>query len=499
MNILFIASECAPLAKVGGLADVVGSLPKALKNLGVDVRVALPKYEVIEDSKFPSKELRSYTVPLNGGVQSITIRETSLPESDVPVYLLDHPHHFGNGGVYIEADASSGGSNAELNRFGLFSRAIPGLIHALGWKPDLIHCHDWQTGALPAILTTINQENPAGEFRILGTPYEARKKTRKQIRTLFTIHNLAYQGIHPRTDVVRAFGDAIASALTPHPHNPNKINFLASAITSADRTSTVSPTYAHEITTPEFGNDLNSILKNLSQPPVGILNSIDTDYWNPATDRFIEVHFGNADQTERAKKKLKDLLQAELKFPQSPAIPLFVMISRLTEQKGFDILIPALRTLLPSHEFQCVILATGDKRHADKLHQLVKQYPRKFHFAERFDEPLAHLLYAAGDFFLMPSRFEPCGLGQMIAMRYGTIPIATAVGGLKDTVKNGSTGFVVPAYTADALAETISRAFRASHASPRELDTLRKNGTTQDFSWKHSAQKYVNLYQSILQ
>ncbi|MFA4872543.1 MAG: glycogen/starch synthase [Patescibacteria group bacterium] len=486
MKILFVASECAPLAKVGGLADVAGSLPKALRTLGIDVRIALPKYDVIDDKKFSSQETEALSVPFNGEKQSIVVRQTNLPGSDVPVYLLDHPQYFGNGGIYLETDASSGGSNAELNRFGLFSRAIPELIKSLNWKPDIIHCHDWQTGALPVII-----------------------KTQKQIRTLFTIHNLAYQGIHPHIEVRRAFGDTITDALTPHPHKSTKINFLASALHAADRISTVSPTYAQEITTPANGQGLDTNLKNLPHPPIGILNGIDTDYWNPATDQFLTTHFNAPKKISAAKIALKKQAQTALQLPLNAAGPLVVMVSRLTEQKGFDILIPALQKLLPARDMQCIILATGDKKYAAELNKLAAQFPDKFRFAERFDEPLAHLLYAAGDFFLMPSRFEPCGLGQMIAMRYGTIPIATAVGGLKDTVKNfqfsifnfqtiGATGFVCNEYSTAALIKSIETALSIYQEQPQVISRLRANDMTQNFSWKHSANEYIELYQDII-
>ncbi|MEW6610759.1 MAG: glycogen/starch synthase [Patescibacteria group bacterium] len=483
MNILFAASECAPLAKVGGLADVVGSLPKALRQLGTDVRIALPKYDVIDDTKFPSKEITTFTVPFNGENQAITIFQTNLPGSDVPVYLLDHPSFFSNGGVYIEADASSGGSKAELNRFGLFSRAIPELFSAIDWQPNLIHCHDWQTGAIPTLIRNVRANG---------------RSPLQEIKTLFTIHNLAYQGIHPRADATRAFDHDLANALTQHPYNPNEINFLASAITHADRISTVSPTYAQEISTPEFGNGLDELLKNLPHPPVGIVNGIDTEYWNPATDQFLALHFTNAEEAYQAKSALKKQLQTELQFPVSEPAPFLVIVSRLTEQKGFDILIPTLEELLPTKNFQCVILAAGDKKFAAPLHALAQQFPHKLHFAERFDEPFAHRLYAAGDFFLMPSRFEPCGLGQMIAMRYGSIPIATAVGGLYDTVKDGYTGFVVPSYDASALVATIERALAQYIEQPTSLIQLRENGMRNNFSWTHSAKEYGKLYQEIV-
>ena len=476
MNILFVASECAPLAKVGGLADVVGALPKALKKIGVDVRIVLPKYNVMDENKFPSRKIASLTIPFNETTQSITVRETRLPNSEVPLYLLDHPNYFGNGGVYIESDASSGGSSAELNRFALFARAIPDLIDTLEWQPDLIHCHDWQTGSLPAILKSIGQQTT---------------------KTLFTIHNLAYQGIHPRRVVERALGKEIIGLLAPHPHNSNEVNFLATALEYADRISTVSPSYAQEITTHEFGCGLEHVLQRITPSLVGITNGIDTDYWNPATDQWLSVHY-TADNAPAAQIKLKQILQHQTRLPEKEGVPLFVMVSRLTNQKGFDILLPALETTMPAHDFQCVILASGDKEYAAQLRALEKRFPHKLHFAERFDEPLAHLMYAAGDFFLMPSHFEPCGLGQLIAMRYGTIPLATAVGGLRDTVKDEETGFIISAYTCDALMATITRALAYYHERPTTLQTMRRNGMTVDHSWTHAAKEYVTLYQEIM-
>lgn len=486
MNILFVASECAPLAKVGGLADVIGALPKALRTLGINVRIALPHYQTIDAEAFPSKEITRLTVPFNHAEESVIIRETRLPKSDIVIYLISHPSSIGNGGIYREADASSGGSNVELNRFGIFSRSIPELIKKLNWHPHLVHCHDWQTGALPAIMHAYHP----------------------QIKTLFTIHNLAYQGVHQRAHAEHAFGSTLARTLSFDSHGKDKINFLASALANASRITTVSPSYAEEITTAAFGCGLENILKNLPIPTVGILNGIDTEYWNPERDQFIKYPF-NASNLEK-KRELKKELQKKMHLHVSPNLPLLVMISRLTEQKGFDILLPTLNKLLEAEKFQCIVLASGDKNLAMKMRSLTKTTSEKCVFIERFDEQLAHDMYAAGDFFLMPSRFEPCGLGQMIAMRYGTIPIATSVGGLRDTIipmqsqivsqtpDNRATGFILKEYSSFALTETISHALACYHKNSETIAQIAKNGMRCDFSWERSAKKYATLYEDTL-
>ena len=482
MRVFFAAAEMTPFAKVGGLADVTGSLPKALKKIGVDVTVLFPKYATIDEKRFGLAPMgEAVRVRLDGKEENLPLWKGALPESDVPVVFFEHPARISNGGIYGEAGVFPEGINGELERFGLFSAAVAEYV-AQQQEPPLLHCHDWHVALSIPILKKLHQS---------------------PVKTLLTIHNLAYQGVFPRHMVAQSLGEQIAAAIPQEAfvgNNKELANFFASGILATDWASTVSPTYRDEILTPEGGAGLDWTLREKQNRFMGILNGIDTETWNPKTDHFIAAQYT---KTSIAKKtENKKAPQTALGLPENTESLLCGMVSRLTEQKGFDILLPALADILAQNKnIQFAFLATGDPRYAQTLKKLAQQSPQHVVFVDRFDEKIAHQIYAGSDAFLMPSRFEPCGLGQMIAMRYGTLPIARATGGLKDTItdiaKPDGTGFVFDAYTQEALTQTIMRAVSmfASQKEHWRVTVLR--AMQKDFSWTESARHYKDLYESI--
>lgn len=481
MNILFAAAECAPLAKVGGLGDVIGSLPKALKQTGTDARVILPMYKNIS----PPAENRSGQIKLevNFGTKKIAIKvhQTTLPQSSVVLYLLEEAQMFGSGGVYETADATPGSSD-EVNKFLFFCQCVAEFLKQKIWQPDVLHVHDWHASLTPLLI----------------------KLDKIPIPALLTIHNLAMQGLAPAQSL-----EAVRGNLTNQPSMQadlakySNINLLRQGILHSDAVSTVSPSYAREIITHEFGEGLESELSNLNNV-YGIINGIDETVWNEASDPFISSHYSQF--SPELKLKNKPQLQKDLGLKVNPGVPLVGIVSRLTGQKGFDLL-PSIREELVKQNCQIVALGVGEKNLEDFFRSLSAEYPDRFILKEKFDERLAHQIYASSDIFLMPSRFEPCGLGQMIAMHYGSIPIVRATGGLKDTVinladdlenLNAATGFVFEHFDPQSLLAQISRAINTYQNDPVTWKRLEHNAMVADFSWTASAQKYNKLYQKII-
>lgn len=480
LKILIVAAELTPLAKVGGLADVIGALPKALNELGQDVRIVIPKYGIIEEKKYKLKKVTSeITIPFEGTEEVINLYQTTLPNSAVSIYLIDHSKYLGQDGVYISPDASSDGSATEAHRFTFFTRSVLEIFDKISWQPDILHCHDWHVSMLPPLVKLLN----------------------KQIPTLLTIHNLAYQGNYDADLVLKMF-DSTETKLTSLPTIKNRldnfdtINYLEQAILNANLINTVSPTYAKEILTKEFGCGLEENLKKRETHLYGILNGIDIERFNPERDRDIAQTYNvkNLDQ----KLKNKRSLQKECNLKVADDIPLIGLVSRLTEQKGFDILLPIMKKVLKL-KLQFVLLGTGDKKYEKEFGKLSK---KKGGYARiGFDTKMAQRIYAGSDLFLMPSRFEPCGLGQMISMRYGTVPIVRATGGLKDTVTDfeqaDGTGFVFNKYDSGELLSAITRAINFYQDKKEWLET-QKRGMAKDFSWRESAKKYLELYDKLL-
>ncbi len=447
MKVLFISSEMYPLAKVGGLGDVIGSLPRALRSIGIDARVVIPKYDFI-DSNLEKMTERSFRFG--------DVRIYRLYVRDVPVYLVEIGDIF-QGEIYRKND---------WRRWALFSRVAVHVPLLIDFEPDIVHIHDWMTSPVAA--------------------YSRHCKCDWKI--ILTIHNMKHQGSFPQ-DIFSHLG--LDGSLRDAFIHADNVNYLKSAIKLSDAITTVSPTYAKEILTPEYGEGLNKILEERKHMIFGILNGIDYDFWNPKKDPFIFQNYDvkSLDKKQENKESLCDILNCDA------SKPLFGFIARLVEQKGVDILIDAMSSF---DNVEFVILGTGREKYERELEKLGKM-KKNVKAIIRYDERLAHQIYASADFFLMPSKFEPCGLGQMIAMHYGTIPIVRETGGLKDTVrdiKNGGWGLTFGSHSSIALKNAIKRA----------VELYKKNNTLEiaakamelDFSWNRSAREYAKLYREIL-
>jgi len=480
MRVLFASSEAHPLVKTGGLGDVSGSLPDALKRLGADVRVILPGYPQAIERAGAVTAIAELSVGRAGA--AVRILEGRLPGSSVPVYLVDAPAYFHRAGhPYIGPDGRDWQDNHL--RFGVFNETVAALAvdHThIGWKPTIVHCNDWQSGLVPALLRA-ELDRPA---------------------TIFTIHNLAYQGLFDRAAL-----DEIG--LDPALWSMNglefygKLSFMKGGLAFADRLTTVSPTYAHEIRTQQLGAGLEGLLSERADRLTGILNGIDYRFWDPATDPYLPAHYDRDDLTGKAANK--EALQSRFALPLDPAAPLLGHIGRMVEQKGTDLLLDALPRLLRRGDVQAVILGSGDLALEDAAQRLAAAWPGRVGAYVGYDERLAHLIEAGSDMFVMPSRFEPCGLNQMYSLRYGTPPIARRTGGLADTVVDASSsalgagtanGFVFAQASPEALLEACHRAL-GLFSNRQAWRSLVRQGMSQDFSWMRSAREYLELYRAI--
>jgi starch synthase len=481
LRILIMTPEMVPFAKTGGLADVAGALPKALRALGHDVRVAMPRYSRIDPARFPLEVVvPAYTVPMDEHDVTAELLHTSVPApgSDVPVYMIDNQHYYDRDGIYMYED--------DADRFIFFCRATLEGIKRLGWQPDIIHCHDWHTAIVPNWLKTIYKNDPFYAHTAC----------------VFTIHNLAYQGIFGYRVLEIAGVDEYGFIAHPDmPHLNDVVDFMGRGIYYADIINTVSPTYASEILEPAFGEGLDPLLRDRRERLYGVLNGIDTDLQNPASDPYIAAHY---DLNNLAGKRACKLdLQRDAGLPTSPGTVVIGAISRLADLKGFDLIEQIAEPLLRHNEVQLIILGTGDQRHLDRLNQLRGRFPEQVALFNTFKAQLAQKIYAGSDIFLMPSRVEPCGLGQMIALRYGTIPVVRETGGLADTVRDyepatgAGNGFSFREYDSMALYTALIRALETY----RHQDTwaqLIQHAMTADHSWYSSARRYTELYQRAL-
>ncbi len=469
MKVFLTASEAAPVAKVGGLADVVSALPKALNLLGVDVSIILPFYKCLNLDRRKVKPIKM-DIPLlfDQNEQSFNLWKTQLPGSRVPLFLLEHGEYCTGKGVYVESDASSGGSEKEACRFLFLSAASIKVAEMMG--ADVLHCQDWHTAITPFLV----------------------REREKSLKTLLTIHNLAYQGIYPHETVNRLLGTNFSE----------EVNCLRLGIMNADFINTVSPSYAEEILTPGFGEGLDSSLQERKSHLTGILNGIDIETWNPESDAFLKKDYSLSKL--QMKEVNKDFLQKKCFGEKNLTTPVLGIVSRLAEQKGID-LIKDIFPELMSRNLQFILLGSGSADYENFFKEKAEQFPGKFWAKIGFDEKLAHQIYGGADIFLMPSRFEPCGLGQQIAMRYGTVPAARAVGGIRNTVfpvenNKGNvegTGFLFSEYRAEDLLKTIDEALK--FYSQKEIwKQIQTNCMRQDLSWEKSAKKYLSLYQKIL-
>ena len=476
MKILMVTPEVAPYVKVGGLADIVGSLPKALKESGHDVRVVCPLYGFLDPSRWKTHD-RPLIVPMGAQVLYGGVVETVLPGSEVPVYFIDHRRFFDRHEVY----AGPWGDHADNGeRFSFFSRASLELCRFLNWIPDVFHCHDWTAGLLPVYLNTTQRSTELGACA-----------------TVMTIHNLKFQGIF-QSDLLEFAGLPREVFRTDGLECMGSLNMMKGGLYHSTKVSTVSPTYAEEIQGPERGEGLNHVLKFRGGDLVGILNGIDTALWDPGIDAALPANYGLKDLTGKTQCKLA--LQETLNLEVDGGIPVFGLVSRLYDQKGVDLVADIADRALSAMQIQLVILGSGDPGIEGRLAAAAARHPGRMAVRIGFDDGLARRIYAGSDFFLMPSRFEPCGLGQMYAMRYGSPPIVRSTGGLVDTVDPyveglmlGS-GFRFELPTADALYYAVGWACSTFYDRPDELHALRQNGMAKDFSWGQSARRYGDLY-----
>ena len=474
MKILFVASEVAPFAKTGGLADVTGSLPKELKRMGHDVRIVLPFYKTVAEGGFAVSDVtHRVSVRLGGEVETGLVRRTFL--DDIPVYLVEHEEYFQRDFLY---GTPSGDYPDNPRRFAFFSRCVLEFLKLEDFPPDVLHCHDWQTALIPVIL---KHEVPRDPF-YHGTA------------VLYTIHNLAYQGLFPKEALAEMGLDQSYFSIERLEYY-GKINLMKGAIFAADLINTVSETYCREIQTHAQGCGLDGVLQVRAADLSGILNGLDYAEWDPATDRDIFSTFSAANPAARAANKAD--LQRLLGLEQSAGIPLVGMVSRLSAQKGFD-LVAKLLPALAAKKVQLVILGGGEEKFVRLLSAAAGPKGKNFSFQFEFDLTLARKIYAGCDMFLMPSHYEPCGLGQLIALRYGAVPVVRKTGGLADTVvdpkeSTAPTGFSFTAYRAKALEETVARAITAWQ-DKAGWEKIMRRGMAIDFSWHHSAREYEKLY-----
>ncbi len=475
LKIMFISSEVAPFAKIGGLGDVAGSLPKALKKMGHDVRVVMPAYQSIEHAvrqgqgdihPVPGQLL----TPMGSGIYPAGIFESRLPGSEVPIYFIAEWNLFDRYEIYGYPD--------DPYRFVFFSRAALELARALDWKPDIVHANDWHTAPAVTWLATTGQ----AEDYFRGIP------------SLFTIHNLSHQG-NSGWEVLDHLG-VITHGLAEEAYG--EVNFMARGIYHSTLVNTVSPTYAREIMTMEGGAGLDGILRYRGGDVRGILNGLDYDIWNPAEDSRIAAGFSPDDMDGRIQNRRA--LQSRANLPQRDDIPLLAMVTRLAWQKGLDITGHAAYMLLNgvAGEVQIVILGTGASQYEQMVSHLAYQFPDKMAAIVDYDPGLAALIYAGSDMFLMPSLFEPCGLGQLIAMRYGSVPIVRETGGLIDTVDDSVTGFSFLDYNSDALLNAAERAIYTYNTDKKTWLSIQSAGMASDYSWARSANGYVKLYREAI-
>lgn len=440
LKILIAASEVTPIAKVGGLGDVIGALPKALNKLNLDVRIIMPFYGIIDKNKYKIKLIKQN---IKVGSESTNLWQTNLPNANISVYLIEH-NFFKDKTIYSNTLA---GSKKDTDKFAFFAKAILENIKAINFSPDIIHLNDWHVAKVA---------------RLLKTTYKDEQHF-KNTKTVFTIHNLANQGI-----------------------TENK-NYMAEGILNSDVITTVSPTYAKEILTKEYGAGLDKILTKRKNNLYGILNGIDIDFFNPVNDNFINQKYSLNSLNKKINNKT--FLQKQLGLPENKNKALVGLVTRFVGQKGVELITENFSKL----NCQFVLLGTGEKKYEDYLLNLAKKFPKQFSAQIKFDEKLAHLIYAASDIFLVPSLFEPCGLTQMIAMRYGAVPVVRETGGLKDTVNN-KVGLTFKNFSSDEFYKTLEKALSIYNKNSKLWHKLQVNGMKKDFSWDKSAQEYLRLY-----
>ncbi|MBI2930026.1 MAG: glycogen synthase GlgA [Planctomycetes bacterium] len=464
MRIGIVTPEVAPFSKTGGLADVCGALPVEFARLGHEVAVISPLYRSARAHGLDPTPLR-VRVPLgSNGVEASVFRSGHH-------FFIDHPPFYDREGFYGTA---RGDYEDNAARFTLLSKGALELLRALDWRPDVLHVHDWQTALVPVYVKTRAKDAFAG------------------VKTVLTVHNLAYQGLFWHLDM-SLFGLDWSLFTWKQLEFYGKVNLLKGGLVFADAVTTVSPTYAREIQTPELGGGLDGVLRERASSVVGILNGADYSVWDPSTDRHLAANY--SPQAMQGKARCKEALQRRARLPVRPDAPIFAMIGRLVQQKGFDLVVEAAE-LLVQLDVQIVLLGSGDPRFLLPLQRLGRLYGDRLSMEVAFDEAYAHQIEAGADFFIMPSRFEPCGLNQLYSLRYGAVPVVRRTGGLADTIVDGKTGIVFDAYETEALVEAMQRAL-ALYADRSRYRAVQRAGMEQDFSWSVSARKYLELFERL--
>ena len=484
MKIAFVASEVFPFAKTGGLGDVAGALPIEVANLGNEVKVFMPRYNLISNNEYSLKYIDSIgeiPVRVANTTHSVKVFVDFIPNSKIPIYFIDCPAFFSRYEIYTN-------DKDEDERFILFSKSVIEVLQRLQWAPDVIHCNDWQTGLLPLFL----RENYGWD------------KLFENTATVFTIHNVAYQGRFAKDAFKKAEIDEKHSLPGGIGEFYGNVNYLKTAILTSDIINTVSETYAQELLTPQYGAGMQDFLNKRKEDLYGILNGVNYSIWNPESDVYIPRHYSTETLSEKIKNKKALLNRIGLEFNEGT--PLIGIVSRLVEQKGFD-LIGYAKNELEKFDAQWIILGNGDPRYEDFLTSFAANYPKKVFLYVGFYDELAHLIESGADIFLMPSRFEPCGLNQIYSLKYGTVPVVRKTGGLADTVQDWDeflakgeetgNGFSFYDYSAYALVHSIERAINYFN-NKAVWQKIQINGMKKDFSWRKSAEKYIVLYEKAI-
>lgn len=474
MKVLFIATECTPFIKTGGLADVIGALPQALEKENVEVRVMLPKYvDIPTNYKEQMKLITVLNITLGWRNQYCGLWQ--LKHDHITYYFIDNEYYFKRSSLYGHGD--------DAERFAFFNRAVMELLPYLDFQPDILHANDWHAGLISLYLQDFYRFQPFYQ----------------NMRSIFTIHNLMYQGIYPPNILGDLLGLGSEYLAVDKMEYFGQVNFMKAALQYADRITTVSPSYAEEIQTAYYGEHLDGLLRKRSADLYGIINGIDIENYNPLTDRHLVVNYSHSESKKQANKvKMQEMLH----LPVNAQIPMIAIVSRLVEQKGFDLVAHILDEIV-TLDMQLIILGTGEYKYEQLFREAAHKYPDKISALITFNEGLSHQIYASSDLFLMPSRFEPCGIGQLIALRYGSAPIVRETGGLKDTIKSFNeytregNGFTFTNFNAHDLLHTIHYALHQYH-DKNNWNTIKQNIQKSSYSWQQSAKAYKELYLSTL-
>lgn len=481
LKILLVSSEIVPFAKTGGLADVSGSLPKALHSLGCDVRVVTPFYKMTEEGKFSLQTVaEDMTVSLGSHSLKGDVLMSNL-DHEIPAYFIQKDEFFNRSFLY---GTPKGDYFDNAERYTFFAKMVLSLLEKIDFRPQIIYAHDWQSGLVPAYLKTWHRDNPFFS----------------KTATVYTIHNIAYQGVFPM-EKFPITGLPPEAATMDGMEFWGNINFMKAGIVYSDKITTVSPTYSKEIQSPEFGYGLEGVLRARSEDLLGVLNGVDYEAWNPESDPYIAARYSSKDLSgkRRCKQNLIEIFGLSKKLIDKPIL---AMVSRLADQKGLDLLADIMKKLLKM-DLGFVLLGTGDEKYHHLFAKIAREHPRKTGIRIAFDNELAHKIEAGSDMFLMPSRYEPCGLNQIYSLRYGTIPIVRATGGLEDTIeefnqkKGTGTGFKFKEYSAQALLAKIKEAVKL-YNNKAKWGKIVQNAMAKDFSWDASAREYLRVYDLAL-